>query len=152
MQSGALSSVHGKKELARMVVGLSADLKRLMAASGADAWMDLQNITVKQLKVMLILSQRGPETVTTLAHQLDVHISTVTGILDRLVQQKLVQREEDPEDRRHVISRLTPAGEEVLHRLYYGAGQQDLTRRLEILDIEDLRALERGLHALVRSW
>ena len=152
MQSSAPSSVRGKKELVRTVVGLTAELQRLMAASGADAWMDLQNITVKQLKVMLILSQHGPETVTTLAQQLRVHISTVTGILDRLVQQKLVQREEDPEDRRHVISRLTPEGEDVLHRLYYGAGQEDLTRRLENLDTEDLQALERGLRALVSSW
>jgi DNA-binding MarR family transcriptional regulator len=152
MQSGAPSSVRDKNELVRAVVGLTADLQRLMAASGADAWMDLQNITVKQLKVMLILSQHGPETVTALAQQLHVHISTVTGILDRLVQQKLVQREEDPEDRRHVISRLTPAGEDVLHRLYYGAGQEDLTRRLETLDSEDLQALERGLRALVSSW
>ena len=152
MQSGAPSSVRDKNELVRTVIGLTADLQRLMAASGADAWMDLQNITVKQLKVMLILSQRGPETVTTLAHQLDVHISTVTGILDRLVQQKLVQREEDPDDRRHVISHLTPDGADVLHRLYYGTGQEDLTRRLENLDMEDLQALERGLRALVSSW
>src|SRR5205807_703532 len=103
MQSGALSSVRDKNELVCTVVGLTAALKRLMAASGADAWMDLQNITVKQLKVMLILSQHGPETVTALAQQLRVHISTVTGILDRLVQQKLVQREEDPDDRRYVF-------------------------------------------------
>jgi hypothetical protein len=67
MQSGAPSSVGGKKELVRTIVGLTAELQRLMAASGADAWMDLQNITVKQLKVMLILSQHGPETVTALA-------------------------------------------------------------------------------------
>ena len=134
------------------VVGLQADLSRLTASSGSDAWMDLQNITVKQLKVMLILSQRGQETVTALAERLKVHISTVTGILDRLVQQKLVSREEDPEDRRHVISRLTPQGSEVLHRLYYGAGHDELVRRLERLDADDLRALERGLRALVGSW
>ena len=152
MQSSAPSSVRGKKELVRTVVGLTADLQRLMAASGADAWMDLQNITVKQLKVMLILAQHGPETVTALAQQLHVHISTVTGILDRLVQQNLVQREEDPEDRRHVISHLTPGGEDVLQRLYYRTGQEDLTRRLENLDSEDLQALERGLRALVSSW
>jgi hypothetical protein len=60
MQSGAPSSVRDKNELVRTVVGLTADLQRLMAASGADAWMDLQNITVKQLKVMLILSQHAP--------------------------------------------------------------------------------------------
>ncbi len=140
-----------REETVRAVVGLNAELARLTAAGGSDAWMDLKNITVKQIKVMLILSRRGQETVTALAHSLDVHISTVTGILDRLVQQKLVQREEDPRDRRHVISRLTPEGDEVLRRLY-GAGQDDLARHLEALDADDLRALERGLRALVGSW
>lgn len=148
----AQASPKSKEDLIRAVVGLNADLERLMASSGSDAWMDLKNITVKQLKVMLILSQRGQETVTLLSERLGVHISTVTGILDRLVQQKLVQREEDPEDRRHVISRLTPEGENVLHRLYYGVGQEDLSRRLAALDSDDLRALERGLRALVGSW
>jgi DNA-binding MarR family transcriptional regulator len=152
MQSGAPSSVRGKNELVRTVVGLTADLQRLMAASGADAWMDLQNITVKQLKVMLILSQQRAVTVTALAHKLDIHISTVTGILDRLVQQGLVTREEDPNDRRHVVSRLTPEGESVLYRLYVGARQEDLCRRLESLAPDDLRALERGLRALVAVW
>lgn len=152
MQKTAQSPTRSKDELVHGVVGLNADLQRLLAASGSDAWMDLKNITVKQLKVMLILSQRGQETVTLLSERLGVHISTVTGILDRLVQQKLVQREEDPEDRRHVISRLTAEGNDVLHRLYYGAGQADLTRRLERLDADDLRALERGLRALVSSW
>lgn len=152
MQRSVQPTARGKKDLVHTVVNLNADLERLMASSGSDAWMDLKNITVKQLKVMLILSQRGSETVTELAHKLGVHISTVTGILDRLVQQKLVQREEDPEDRRHVISRLTPEGEKVLHRLYYGVGQEDLIKRLESIDLEDLRALERGLRAVVSAW
>ena len=51
-----------------------------------------------------------------------------------------------------MISRLTPEGEDVLQRLYYGAGQEELTRRLENLTVEDLQALERGLRALVSSW
>lgn len=141
-----------QNELVRTIVGLNSNLERLMAASGSDAWMDLQNITVKQLKVMLILSQQGAVTVTALAHRLGVHISTVTGILDRLVQQKLVQREEDPGDRRHVVSRLTPSGEDVLNRLYYSAGRDDLVKHLEILTSDDLQALERGLRALVSAW
>lgn len=152
MQHGAPPATQGKQELVSTVASLNADLGRLMAASGSDAWMDLQNITVKQLKVMLILSQRQTVTVTALAECLRVHISTVTGILDRLVQQGLVKREEDPGDRRHVVSRLTPDGERVLCRLYYGVGQDDLTLRLESLGAEDLQALERGLRALVDAW
>jgi DNA-binding MarR family transcriptional regulator len=152
MRHASLASDDSKQELVRTITSLNTDLERHMAASGSDAWMDLQNITVKQLKVMLILSQQHPVTVTALAERLRVHISTVTGILDRLVQQGLVKREEDPADRRHVVSRLTPDGERVLHRLYYGVGQEDLTKRLESLDEADLQALERGLRALVGAW
>jgi DNA-binding MarR family transcriptional regulator len=152
MHHPAPSADQYKQELVRAIAGLNADLERRMAASGSDAWMDLQNITVKQLKVMLILSQQRTVTVTALAERLHVHISTVTGILDRLVQQGLVKREEDPADRRHVVSHLTPDGERVLHRLYYGVGQDDFTARLESLDTGDLQALERGLRALVGAW
>lgn len=152
MPTGERSGARGKQQLVHAIVGLNADLARLMATSNADAWMDLQNITVKQLKVLLILSQRGSETVSALAKRLNVHISTVTGILDRLVEHGLVRREEDPEDRRHVISRLTPQGEETLNRLYYGAGQRELAQRLEQLDAEQLGALEQSLRALVSAW
>lgn len=152
MQHAAPSANQHRQELVRTIASLNADLERRMAASGSDAWMDLQHITVKQLKVMLILSQQRAVTVTALAERLRVHISTVTGILDRLVQQGLVKREEDPADRRHVVSHLTPDGERVLHRLYYGVGQDDLTTRLESLDTGDLQALERGLRALVGAW
>lgn len=155
MQNTALHTASKQSDklsdLVHSVVSLNGDLRRLMLAGDSDAWMDLQHVTVKQLKVMLLLSRHKRETVTTLARQLDVHISTVTGILDRLVQQGLVKREEDPDDRRHVISRLTPEGEEVLRRLY-GAGEQDLAGRLEHLSADDLHALERGLRALVSSW
>lgn len=138
-----------KEQTVRAIADLCADLSRLMAAASADAWMD--NITVKQLKVLLILSQTGAETVSALADRLKVHISTVTGILDRLVDHGLVRREEDPQDRRHVVSRLTPAGEEVLRRLYYGAGQRELARRLATLDAPSLDALERALRAVVMA-
>lgn len=152
MPVGGRSATQGKDQVVHAIVDLNADLARLMAASSADAWMDLQNITVKQLKVLLILSQRGSETVTALSKRLDVHISTVTGILDRLVEHGLVQREEDPRDRRHVISRLTPQGEQILRRLYYSAGQDELARRLEKLDGETLHTLEQSLRAVVTTW
>lgn len=46
-----------------------------------------------------------------LASILHVHPSTLTGILQRLVQQKLVGRTDDPQDRRRARLRLTAKGE-----------------------------------------
>jgi DNA-binding MarR family transcriptional regulator len=45
-----------------------------------------------------------------LAAILHVHPSTLTGVLQRLVAQRLVDRVDDPRDRRRAILRLTPRG------------------------------------------
>ena len=45
-----------------------------------------------------------------LAATLHVHPSTVTGVLQRLVQQKLLDRVDDPRDRRRAVLRLTKPG------------------------------------------
>lgn len=149
MPGGSKTTQGNKEQTVRAIVDLHADLARLLAIASADAWID--SITVKQLKVLLILAQAETETVSALASRLNVHISTVTGILDRLVEHGLVRRDEDPHDRRHVISRLTPEGDEVLRRLYYGAGRDELARRLATLDAPSLEALERGLRAVITA-
>ena len=41
---------------------------------------------------------------------LHVHPSTLTGILQRLISQRLITRTDDPRDRRRAILRLTPRG------------------------------------------
>jgi DNA-binding MarR family transcriptional regulator len=45
-----------------------------------------------------------------LAATLHVHPSTLTGVLQRLVQQKLLNRVDDPRDRRRAVLRLTRLG------------------------------------------
>jgi DNA-binding MarR family transcriptional regulator len=45
-----------------------------------------------------------------LAAILHIHPSTLTGVLQRLVAQDLLQRVDDPRDRRRAILRLTPSG------------------------------------------
>lgn len=45
-----------------------------------------------------------------LAAILHVHPSTLTGVLQRLVEQRLVTRAESPEDRRRAVLRLTARG------------------------------------------
>lgn len=48
-----------------------------------------------------------------LAATLRVHPSTLTGVLQRLAAQRLVQRVDDPRDRRRAVLRLTSRGAEV---------------------------------------
>jgi DNA-binding MarR family transcriptional regulator len=69
------------------------------------------NVTLPQFDVMAAL-ERKPEgmTMTELSRFLMVSNGNVTGIIDRLVSEKLVARQAPADDRRAIIVRLTPRG------------------------------------------
>ncbi|HUX85734.1 MAG TPA: MarR family transcriptional regulator, partial [Chloroflexota bacterium] len=100
-------------------------------------WID-DNITIAQLKTLLVLYERGHVSMGELATSLNTGVSTVTGIVDRLVDHGLVVRDEDRHDRRVVVGRLTAAGSELAEKLY--VSQRDRMRLvLEQMTIEDLQ-------------
>jgi DNA-binding MarR family transcriptional regulator len=80
------------------------------------AWTDAQ-VTMQQLRVMAILYHEGPTRVSDLARRLSVSTPTITGILDRLVKQRVTYRMNDPRDRRVVLNNLTHNGRELVERL-----------------------------------
>jgi len=69
------------------------------------------NVTLPQFDVMAAL-ERKPQgmTMTELSRFLMVSNGNVTGIIDRLVADKLVMRRAPVDDRRAIIVRLTPRG------------------------------------------
>lgn len=81
-----------------------------------EVWSDV-NVTIQQLRVMTILYNDGPRRVSLLARRLNVSTPTMTGILDRLVRQDLISRQDDPEDRRVVLNALTEKGQGLIERL-----------------------------------
>jgi DNA-binding MarR family transcriptional regulator len=125
-------------------------LVRLFAMVEPRPWMNL-DITMPQLKVMLYLWHAQRARVGVLAENLGIHVSNVTGILDRLVEAGFVCREEDAGDRRLVVSRLTPKGEATLAELYDGRAAS-ICERLSKLSAEELEALHTGLAALLAGW
>ena len=68
-------------------------------------------ITLPQFDVMAALARKSEGmTMTELSRMLMVSNGNVTGIIDRLVDDKLVLRKAPAEDRRSIIVRLTPKG------------------------------------------
>jgi len=74
------------------------------------AWTDL-GLTLPTLKVIVLIRAEPGAPSGVIASRLGVTPSTVTGLVDRLVHQGLVRREEDLRDRRLVRNFLTEAGE-----------------------------------------
>jgi DNA-binding MarR family transcriptional regulator len=73
------------------------------------AWSDL-GLTLPTLKVIFLLREQAGAPSGVLAARLRVTPSTITGLVDRLVNQQLVRREEDAKDRRLVRNFLTDRG------------------------------------------
>src|SRR5512137_1283526 len=69
-------------------------------------WLDM-DLTMPQLKIMVILWRQGPARMSELASGLAVTLATATGIVDRLVEKGFIVREGLPVVRCVVICRLS---------------------------------------------
>ena len=84
-----------------------------------------------------------------LASVLHVHPSTLTGVLQRLVAQKLLLRIDDPSDRRRAILRLTPRGARV-NSVNRGTVELAVAEALDGVSARDRAATRRVLQRLAR--
>lgn len=71
-------------------------------------------VTVAQFRTLVVLSSKGASTLAYLAGELGVNPSTAQRQVDRLIAQGLVNREENPADRREVVLTLTAHGRGVV--------------------------------------
>jgi DNA-binding MarR family transcriptional regulator len=72
-------------------------------------------LTVSQSYCLRSLYFYGPQTMSELATELQVQLSTMTGIIDQLEAKRLVRRSAHPEDRRSLQVGLTPKGKKLYH-------------------------------------
>ncbi|HEX9131143.1 MAG TPA: MarR family transcriptional regulator [Ktedonobacteraceae bacterium] len=134
-----------REELEREALAQYRAMMHAFKASSAGAWMEI-DLTLPQLRTLLILAEEGPLVIGQIAHRLGIGLSTGGHLVDRLVQAGLAERTEDSEDRRRTLARLTPKGEELHARLLNRV--QHLQTLIQKLDEDDLAALLQGLRAL----
>jgi DNA-binding MarR family transcriptional regulator len=83
---------------------------RVLVAVTAQSLASLDDVTLPQFRVLVMIGSRGPQNLTAVAQGLGVHASNATRLCDKLVQAGLIHRSEDPADRRNVVLALTAAG------------------------------------------
>src|SRR6478752_9451346 len=71
-------------------------------------------VTLTQVRALVIIASRGPLHLAALAEDMGVHPSNATRACDRLVAAGLLDRRDNPADRRHLLLELTPAGQELI--------------------------------------
>lgn len=123
---------------------------RQMSALHAPELLEL-NLTLAQLKAVYLVAATGPIRMSTLAVRLGTAISTTSGVVDRLVQGGLLERTEDPADRRQVLVGATPTALRQLEDLSeLGRDRmRELLNRISRLD--DIETVERAVRLLAEA-
>jgi DNA-binding MarR family transcriptional regulator len=103
-----------KEREVEAVMAASRALVAIVARSFAEA--DFA-ISLAQWRVLVIVENYGPLNPGELARWMGVHPSNATRACDSLVRAKLLDRREDPEDRRRMVLSLTSKGKGLVEAL-----------------------------------
>jgi DNA-binding MarR family transcriptional regulator len=107
-------------------------------------------VTGPQIWALRIVGQSRGIRMSDLAHRMHLHLSTVTGIIDRLEAARLVSRDRSDEDARVTELRLTPKGRAILGRAPEPP-RSKASRGLEKLPLKRLRQVRSSLILLARA-
>lgn len=122
------------------------DMLQEMARHRTSEFLDV-GITMAQAKVLHLVAVTGEVHMSDLVHGLGVSVSTVSQLVDRLVEHGFVLRHDDPADRRQVVVSLTPDGIGFLDR-FRDLNSALIRALLTRLEPNDLAAIDRGVRAL----
>lgn len=107
-------------------------------------------VTMSQAKVLYLVQAAPGLRMSDLSARLGVSLSTVSGVVDRLVDQGLLNRRDDPADRRHVVLRMTDAGTTQL-QMFRELNEGQIRTLLSGLDAADLVVIGRALDVLAAA-
>ncbi|XPP27511.1 MAG: MarR family winged helix-turn-helix transcriptional regulator [Leucobacter sp.] len=139
-----------RESLLAELLGLQAELESSFVPQHLEPMLSLR-LTMQQLKVLMILvAQPEGSTMQALSKTVGVSLATMSGIVDRLEGQAMVERSLDPNDQRVRRATASPLGRQTVQRLMAARPELSSTP-LARLAIDDLRALTQGVRALARA-
>jgi DNA-binding MarR family transcriptional regulator len=108
------------------------------------------SLTMAQMKVLYLLGARREVHMSELVGMLGVSTSTVSALVDRLVDAGYASRHDDPADRRHVVVGITDRGVDLLDR-FRELGQRQMRSLLDGLEPADLTVVNRAITVLTAA-
>jgi DNA-binding MarR family transcriptional regulator len=107
-------------------------------------------LTMAQMKVLMLLSVGGETRMSDLAARLGISLSTLSSLVERLVEATYAQRRDDPRDRRNVLVSLSQGGETLLDT-FQELGVRHLRDLLSQLDKQELNTVNKAVDHLVAA-
>jgi DNA-binding MarR family transcriptional regulator len=134
--------------VARIVATFEA-MMHSVASAHAPEFLEV-GVTMSQAKVLYLVQAAPGLRMSDLSARLGISLSTVSGVVDRLVDQGLLDRRDDPADRRHVVLRMTDAGTTQL-QLFRELNEGQIRTLLSRMDAADLALIGQALDVLAAA-
>lgn len=104
-------------------------------------------LSVPQFRALAFVGRMPGTSLSEVAADLGVSLPTASAMVERLVQRKVMERTQDPRERRRIILRLNREGARLLEH-FRAMARARLTHVLAPRSKQELQALERGLSVL----
>ena len=109
------------------------------------------NLTMSQLRVLLLLKINNKMNMKQIASCLKIHVSTATGLVDRMIAKKLIQRETNEDDRRVILCSLLEKGQKITDGVWKIVWEN--ARSLaEYITLDELNIIGDSINILQRAW
>ncbi|MBD3176591.1 MAG: MarR family transcriptional regulator [Armatimonadia bacterium] len=105
-------------------------------------WLEEHDLSIGRFMVLMTLTVLGRDGLapSEIAERAQVTRATVTGLIDGLEADGLVERRPSIDDRRRILVQLTPAGRRLMGRLL-PKHMERMTRVMQALTLEEAREL-----------
>ncbi|RZM82965.1 MarR family transcriptional regulator [Leptolyngbya iicbica LK] len=120
-------------------------------ASYSETFVRQYDLTPAQFDVVATLGNTPGMTMGEIGEKTLITKGTLTGVVDRLEKKELVTREVPPENRRSVVVRLTPKGQQVFETVF-PAHVDDIHQHLSSLDASELELLQVLLSRIQKAF
>jgi DNA-binding MarR family transcriptional regulator len=136
------------EQLIADIMGAQQRLQHLFAFDRSDPLFS-SHLTLSQLKILMLLSRSDGMSGRELSERIGVGLAALSGMIDRLVANDLVIRQEDPHDRRVRRISLSKGGAELIRGIIT-AGAEKQRRLLSRLSDRELAQVAGAMLILVR--
>lgn len=134
-----------RPSVTRALAAMEVFQQRLMALHATE--FTTLDITMAQAKLLYVVATAGELSMSEIAAQLGVTISTTSGAVERLVELGLLARTEDPANRRQVCVSVTATGTATLEQIRELSIHQ-VRRLFEHMDDADLGVIEHAIRIM----
>lgn len=141
--------IRTKNEVVKEILDLSEKIFAAIPITIPPEWFSFDG-TIAQLRILVLLRVQDSARMSSIASELGIALPTATGIVDNLVKKDLVTRETDPQDRRAVICRLSPEGQQFVNKIWV-SGQSQMKKLLDGLKIDQLEKAAEVADILYRN-